>query len=386
MRTRLHALVAALALIAAACGGGNDGPLSSPSIGAAGTPSTGPDSDLAVEAGAPFPARRCEANEAAGTITFLTGSDFAAAASIIDVVSADAAGYYEELCLDVEIHPGFTADNYTAIASGAAQFASGGSFSDVVAFSADNDADLLAITVDGHSAIDTLIVKSGKATELSDLAGTAIGVEGELPASIDVMMRDAGLTAGEDFDTVALDGPGPVDHLTDESIAAIVGRKSHEVGVLEQAGIGVQRFDPLDFGVPGSFGVIFTGASFVAEHPTAAQDFVRATTSGLADAIADPDGAAEIAIDLIESGGNPESLSADGELFRWTTEAQLIMDGTPEGWGLGVPDPIALQNEVDAYAEVGVFGASATPSATDFIAEDLAAGVYDDGAMVVWPG
>src|SRR5690349_16217598 len=52
----------------------------------------------AVAAGKPFPADRCAANKAAGTIHYLSGFDFAASASIIDVVVAQQAGYFKDLC------------------------------------------------------------------------------------------------------------------------------------------------------------------------------------------------------------------------------------------------------------------------------------------------
>ena len=334
-------------------------------------------------AGEPFPEARCAANEAAGTITFLTGFDYAAASSIVDVIAADEAGYYDDLCLDVEIRPGFSSGNYPQVASGTAQFASGGSFSEIVAFSAANDAQFVAATVEGRSAIDTLIVKSGRASTLSDLAGSTIGVKGKLPPSIDVMLRGAGLVEGDDFETVLLEGFDPMAHIAIESIVGLPGWKSNEVGALERAGVGIQLFDPLDFGVPGSFGVIFTSAEFAAEHPTAAQDFVHATMQGLADAVSDPEAAATAAVDLIEANGNPNFLSPDGEVFRWETEAALILDGTPEGVGLGLPDVDALQAELDAYSAVGLFG-DTTPVAADYVV-DLAGGVYDDTAMVIWP-
>ena len=167
-----------------------------------------------------FPEERCATNERAGTITFLTGFDYAAASSIVDVIAADAAGYYSDLCLDVEIRPGFSSGNYPQVASGNAQFASGGSFSEIVSFSAANDAHFVAATVEGRSAIDALIIKSGEASDLSELAGSTIGVKGKLPPSIDVMLRGEGLVEGDDFDTVLLDGFDPMTHI---AIPAIVG-------------------------------------------------------------------------------------------------------------------------------------------------------------------
>ena len=73
--------------------------------------------------GEPFPAARCEANQAAGTITYLSGFDFAATASIVDVLVADSKGYYDELCLDVELRASFSVDNYPQVAANQAQFA-----------------------------------------------------------------------------------------------------------------------------------------------------------------------------------------------------------------------------------------------------------------------
>ena len=63
-----------------------------------------------------------------------------------------------------------------------------------------------------------------------------------------------------------------------------------------------------------------------------------------------------IAVELINGNGNPNFLSPEGETFRWETESQLIVDTTPDGTGVGVPDADELADEVDAYAEVGLFG------------------------------
>ena len=76
------ALVLTLVLTSAACGGDDSGTANeepSPTAAPTAEPSTEPSGDLAVVAGEPFPEARCAANEAAGTITFLTGFDYAAA-------------------------------------------------------------------------------------------------------------------------------------------------------------------------------------------------------------------------------------------------------------------------------------------------------------------
>lgn len=385
MRLRsLTALALTAAVVISACGSDSD-PDGSIDTDGAGTDDTSSNGDAVspVIAGEAFPDDRCAANEAAGTITYLTGFDFAATASIVDIIVADANGYYDELCLDVEITPSFSTANYPLVAENDAQFASGGSFSEVVAFAQANDAEFLVAAVEGPTAIDALILKPGVATELADVAGTTIGVKGKLPPSIAAMLATAGLTENEDYDTVLLDGFDPMAHIAIESIDGFPGYKSNEPGVLERNGVEFDLFDPLDYDIPGSFGIVYTNAAFVAAHPSAAEDFMRATMLGLADAIENPVDAAGAALELINSGGNPNFLSSEGEVFRWTTDAALISELTPEGTGFGVPDVDALQNELDTYGDVGLFGDAGTPNAGDHLT-DLLDVVYD-GATVIWP-
>jgi ABC-type nitrate/sulfonate/bicarbonate transport system substrate-binding protein len=339
-----------------------------------------------VAAGAPFPESRCAANREAGTITYLSGFDFAATASIIDVVMAEDRGYFADLCLDVELQPSFSTDNYPIVAAGDAQFASGGSFSEVVNFAAANDADLVAAAVEGRSAIDSLILKPGVAERLEDLQGETLGVKGKLAPSLAAMLASVGLVEGEDYTTVLIDGFDPLVHIELPGIAGFTAWKSNEPGTLERAGVDFDLFVPSDHGIPGSFGVLFTTREFIDEHPTAAQDFLRAAMHGLADAMADPAGAAATAVEFAEAGGNPRFLSPEGETFRWTTDVESITAETPEGTGVGVPDPTLLQAEVDAYADVGLFGEAGAPDIDDRYDVDLIGQVYDDTGTVIWPG
>lgn len=334
----------------------------------------------------PFPAARCELNRAAGTITYLTGFDYAAAASIVDILVADDAGYYDKLCLDVEIRASFSTANYPLVAENRAQFASGGSFSEVVSFADANEADLVVTAIEGRTPIDALIVKSVDTVDLVDLAGSTIGVKGKLPASVEAMLLKAGLTEGADYQTTLIDGFDPLQHIAIDTISGFPGYKSNEPGTLNRAGIGFQLFDPADSGIPGSFGAIYTNAEFVETHRTAAEDFMRATMMGLADAIADPEAAAVLAVELINANGNPNFLQTDGEIFRWTTDAALIVGTTPEGSALGVPDPVLLQAELDAYAAVGFFGDAGAPDALDRLNNDVIGAVYNETGDPIWPG
>jgi NitT/TauT family transport system substrate-binding protein len=243
----------------------------------------------------------------------------------------------------------------------------------------------VTLTVEGRSPIDGLIIKPGTAESLEDLEGATIGVKGKLPPSIAAMLASVGLIENEDYSTVLLDGFDPVAHIGLDDIVGFPGYKSNEPGALDRAGIAYDLFDPIDVDIPGSFGVNFTSREFLDEHPTAVQDFVRASMRGLADAIADPQAASTLAMELVTAGGNPNYLSPEGEAFRWDTESALLQESYGDGEALGVPSLELLQAEVDAYTAVGVFETE-PPALADVVAVDLVAAVYDDDQQVVWPG
>jgi ABC-type nitrate/sulfonate/bicarbonate transport system substrate-binding protein len=339
-----------------------------------------------VTAGAAFPADRCQANRAAGTINYYTGFDYAAAASIVEVVVADAKGYFDDLCLDVAITPSFSTANYPLVASNQAQFSSSGSFSELVAFAGGNQADLVALSIDGHVAIDLLMVHPDQITGLAEVAGTTIGIKGALPPAVAVMLRqEAGLVEGEDFETVLLEGFDPTAHWALPGVAGIPGWRSNEPGALERAGLEFDVYDPAEYGIPGSFGLIYTNRSFLEQHPTAVEDFMRATLKGLADAIADPAEAAAIAVERINGNGNPNFLSPEGETFRWATDAASIVDTTPAGVGVGVPVAAELEAQIATYTEVGVFGDAAPTDVSTMYDPDLVGNLYDESLQIIWP-
>jgi NitT/TauT family transport system substrate-binding protein len=336
-----------------------------------------------VVAGQAFPDDRCEANKAAGTITYLSGFDYSASASIVEVLVAKQKGYFDQMCLTVEIKPSLSVENYPQLAENNAQFASAGSFSEMVKYSKANEASFVALAVEGKTGIDALIVKDGQATTLEDLRGATIGVKTAITTSVAAMLQQAGMTEGTDYTTVQIDGFDPKVHIEIPDIVGFPGYKSNEPLQLEAAGIPFTLFDPAAFDIPGSFGVLYTNGQFLAEHPIAAQDFMRASMMGLADAVADPKAASDIALGFINASGNAMFLSPEGEQARWGVESALVMS-TNADTALGVPEPDLLTNEVTTYADIGLFDGE-VPVVTDYVDATVLAGVYDDQRAVIWP-
>jgi NitT/TauT family transport system substrate-binding protein len=384
--------VLALAVLAA-CGSDNSTPAggattAGPASTTATTASTGSSSAAATSTTVPgvtaagITKERCAANKAAGSITYLSSFDFAAAASILDVVVAKDRGYFDDMCLNVNIKPGFSTSNYTLVAGGQGQLSSAGSYTEILNFSKDG-AKFEAVADYGKTPIEALLVRGDSPiTTLQDLKGKTIGVKGDIPPSIVAMLSQAGLQRGKDYKEVLLDGFDPVAQLK-TNIDALPVYKSNEPGQLDRAGVKYRLFDPVDYGIPGTFGVIYTTPSFLTQHPTAVQDFVRAAFKGYADAVADPSGAVAISLKEINAAGNQNYLSAQGETYRWQQESAVVAKGTPAGTLPGLIDPGVFGAEVAAYAKAGVFQ-NGTPSTDNTYDADVAAGVVS-GSTLVWP-
>jgi NitT/TauT family transport system substrate-binding protein len=325
---------------------------------------------------------RCAANKAAGTITFLTSFDYSAAASILDVVVAKERGYFDDVCLNVSIKPGFSTSNYPLVAAGQAQLSSAGSYTEILNYSK-GGAKFVAVSDYGKTPIEGLVVRDDSSIRtLQDLKGKTIGVKGDIPPSIVAMLAQAGLKRGVDYKEVLLDGFDPVAQLK-TNIDALPVYKSNEPGQLDRAGVKYRLFDPIDYGIPGTFGVIYTTPDFLAKHPTAVQDFVRADFRGYQDAVRDPASAVAISIKDINAAGNQNFLTVAGETYRWQQESSIAAKGTPAGQPVGLIDPNVFKSEVAAYAKAGIFPDGTPPTDGTYDAS-VAAGVFS-GNTLVWP-
>lgn len=332
--------------------------------------------------GAGISDERCATNKAAGTITYLSSFDFAAAASIIDVVVAKDQGYFEAMCLDVEIKPSFSTSNYPLVAAGQAQFSSAGSYTEILNFSTDG-AEFVATIDYGKVPIEALVTPDGGATALADLKGKTIGIKGDLPPSIVALLAKSGLARGTDYNEILLDGFDPVAQLA-QGIDALPVYKSNEPGQLDAAGVKYNLFDPADEDIPGSFGLIYTSKDFAESNPTVVEDFTRAALHGMEFAIADPAAAVGISIAEIDAAGNQNFLTEAGETFRLQQEVAAVQKGTPSDSPIGLIDADLFKAEYDAYVEAGVWPDGA-PKYGEYFDTAVAAGVYGDDGKVIWP-
>jgi len=379
----------ALALVAAACGddsgsSSDTSAAASTTTAAATTTSAAATSTTAASGvtAAGISQDRCDKNKAAGKITFLSSFDFAAAASIIDVVVAKDKGYFDKMCLDVELKPSFSTANYPLVAANQAQISSAGAYTEILNFST-GGAKFVAVADYGKAPIEALLVRDdGKINTLEDLRGKTIGVKGDIPPSVVAMLSAAGLQRGKDYKEVLLDGFDPKQHLQ-QAIDALPVYKSNEPGQLDASGIKYKLFDPAKMNTPGTFALFYVTPDFLAKNPTAVQDFVRAAFRGYEEAVAHPDEAVATSVKAINAAGNQNFLTEQGEKYRWQQESALVQSSSG-GKPVGIIDAALLKSEIDAYAKAGVF-TKGTPSTDGTYDEKLAAELYDSSGKLIWP-
>ncbi|MFT4286919.1 ABC transporter substrate-binding protein [Nocardioides sp.] len=372
LSTTLGTTLGAIALLGALVGCGSDD--DEPATGADSS-DTSSESSAASDSAA-ISADRCDANTEAGKVTYMSGYYWQASASILEVIAADRLGYFEDVCLDVEMQPGpgDTSQNAKLLASGQVQITPL-SEQDIITSNA-NGLKLTGISSYSDAGLDILMTMP-EVTDLTQLKGKTLGHKGYLPISVAAMLAKAGL-ATDDVKQVKVGYDPSV--LTRGQVDALTGFVSNEPNQLKSAGEDVTVWEPKDFGVPGSLGAIAVNPEFAEDHPSAVEDFLRATFKAY-------QYCAEAA-HVEECIGYQHDLAgadsdAEHETAVWTTETQVAAD-TPLPGKFGSVD---LDN-VKALTEVVNTYMSMTVSPDDAVSwfdGSFADAVVADDGSVIWP-
>lgn len=359
-RTNLVALMA-LAIIVAACA-------APPGTTATATAGSGQGAVLSGQA-------RCDANKAAGKITFLTGFGFFPSVSVLDVVAAKEQGYFEKMCLDVDIQPSIPGESMVLVSSNTVQFAAN-SFG-TIARGVSQGATVKAVVNYGNLPIHVLIVLADSPIQkLADFRGKTIGTTGgTVGGPNQAQLRTAGLTVEKDYKQIAIGFDSTL--ITRPGVDAIEGFRSNQPDLLERAGLKIRTFVPEDAGVVSTFGSIIVSNEFAQKHPTAVEDFIRADKMGWDWALSHTKEAVDLSQKLTR--GNFDRPHED---YRWTTESQLAVKGTPAGEPAGRVIKDTVAREIAVYVQLGLIPIVDVNTLFDNRFFDA---VHKDG-KVVWPG
>lgn len=336
----------------------------------------GASQNSAGEQGSAVSAERCEQNEKAGKITYMSGYYWQASASIMEAIAADQLGYFKDLCLDVELQPGSgdVSQNAKLIAAGKVQV---GPLSEQDIMTS-NASGLKVLGVSSYSNAGLDVLMTGTSiTDLKQLEGKTLGHKGWVPVGVQAMLAEAGVDMAKVKQVKVGYDPGVLPR---GQVDALVGFVSNEPNQLKEAGEEVTVWEPTDFEVPGSLGAYSVNPAWAEKHPTAVEDFLRAvfkayTYCAAADHV-------EECIGYQHDLAGAES-DEKHEAAIWRTEVAVAADNPlPGKFGSVDPDNVAaLAGVVTAYA-----GQKVTPEqAASWFDTSFAEAVVDDNDKVIWP-
>lgn len=319
---------------------------------------------------------RCTANKAAGKVTYLTGYQYQASASILEVIAAEKLGYFNDLCLDVEIQPGTgdTSSGAKLLAANKIQVSSVSQQELLMA--ADNGIDIVGISSYSNAGLEVLMTKP-EVTDLKQLDGTVLGHKGNLPASVASMLDKAGADVGS-LDQVKVGYDPSV--LTRGQVSSLTGFISNEPNLLKASGEQVKLWRPFDYHVPGSIGAMAVSPSFASEHPTAVEDFLRGSLHAFDYCSKNAEECVGYAAEL---GGASYDVGHNASV--WTTEVNIIQETKAAGMNLGGID---AENVKELNQMLTEYGLVKSPLSKDDAGARFNTGyvasLYQDGHLI-WP-
>ena len=320
---------------------------------------------------------RCEANKAAGEITFLTGFGFFPAISIAVVLAAEDQGFFDEMCLDVNIQPSVPGESIVLISANVIQFSTNqiGELSQAQ----EQGAQATIVLNWGHTPVHVLLVPEDSDILVpADFAGKTIGsVGGTLNAGLQGLLLNGGGLSPGDYE---VQGRGYDPFVISEFDGGIAAFRSNEPDTLISNGVPVRVFRPEDYDSVGTFAAIQVSTEFARLHPTAVEDWVRAVVMATDWAINNPEDTVRISEGLDTSG----YFQFDHEVFRFTEEVKLSLASSPEGHNFGAIDDSIVAQEVSALMEFGIL--DQLPNMAGLYTNQYVDAAYDGAGNIIWPG
>lgn len=333
------------------------------------SPSPATTSSLAV------PAARCAQNKDAGTITYLTGYHYQASASILEVLAAEKLGYFADECLDVKIQPGVgdTSQAAKLLSAGKVQIA-GIAEQDLIQTNL-NGAHITGVSSYSDTGLDVLMTEPST-TSLKQLDGKTLGYKGYMPLAISAMLDKEGVDVGSLKKVVV--GYDPTV-LPRGQVQALTGFLSNEPLLLKADGDQVRVWQPADYGIASSLGSFAINPAFGKAHPTAVEDFLRASFKAF-QYCGQP---AHVAACIdIEHGYAGPTDDASHEKAVWTAEYGVAAKSpTPTGFGtVDLKNVAKLAGLVTRYG-----GQKVSPAQAKSYFDDSYVDAITRNGKLVWP-
>ncbi len=317
----------------------------------------------------------CERNKAAGTITYISGYGYSASAGQLDVFLAKEMGFFDAMCLTVDINAA-GGNGQLLVSSGQAQFTALGSASDVM-LAAANSRNLTAVATYGSTSPFSIFANEA-VKSLKDLEGRKLGYFINI-TPIALAMLDA---AGVDVSKVELIKMTNYDPtvVTRGQVDAIVGYASNQPQTLKAMGLPFSEFLPENYGLQGTYNVMEVNTEFLTKHREAAADFMRASLKALEVCLADEKTCVDMISKLAEDNNQGSAFPREQQGRTWGVESNWVRNSI-----YGAPGIQTHEEWQGEYEMVQTFGGLKNPPPLESMMDvDLVASLYKDGKLI-WP-
>lgn len=314
----------------------------------------------------------CARNQAAGTINYISGYGYSASAGQLDVFLAEELGYFDDLCLDVQINAS-GANGQQLVSSGQAQFTALGSASDVMLAAANSD-NLTAVATYGTTSPFS-IFGNEELSGLKDLEGGQLGYFINL-SPIAIGMLDAADVDMDKVEQVKMTNYDPTVVVRGQ-VDAIVGYASNQPEALKAANLPFSEVLPSDVGVEGTYNVMEVNTQFLEENREVAADFMRASLKALQYCLDETDACIDTIAQLAEDADQGAAFPRDQLARTWAVESEWVR--TSDGGAPGVHFAEMWEPEHDLIVEYGLV--EDLPEIVEMMDESLVADLYVDGEL-----
>ena len=309
-------------------------------------------------------------------MTFVSPFGYDASVGILDVVAAQHLGYFRAMCLKVDLVLS-SYDPYELVSAGRATVTGVGSAADFLVGVAHGQR-LVAIATYGDTS-DYALLTRPSITRLSQLEGKVVAYHTVLPVILEEMLERAGV----DISRLRLvdDNSYDPDLLVQGKFAALQAYRSNEPITLRQQHLAFREWIPSQFGARGTFNVQVVNQSFLAAHPLAVADFLRAELHAFAYcAVHAP---ACVRFEQADAQAAGASYSLPHSLAEWRFEVALAEHNRLPGQGVGVQSQAEWMPEVRALERFKIL--RRVPPLGTYEDTGLAASLYH-GTSLIWPG
>ncbi|HEU0244737.1 MAG TPA: ABC transporter substrate-binding protein [Candidatus Limnocylindrales bacterium] len=342
-------LLAALALLVAACGGTTSSPSAS-------TPTDAPPS-----ATGSAPPSEAAATPSGEPVALTVGLGYIPSVQFAQFYLAQQAGYYADAGLAVTLQNKIDPDLITLLGQGAVDIGSGDGTSVIPAVSQGIPVVYTATIYGQFPSVVITKADSGIATA-ADLKGKKIGIPGKYGSSwimLQALLQSANLTPA-DVDIVEFPDFGQATALQQGTVDAATGFANNEPIVLKNAGIATTVLT-VDSVVPLPGPGLVTGTGTLSAKEAALKAFTSATLRAMDEIAADPQKGLDATFALVPDLAQDPALQRqilDATVAQWTNPRTGAAYGTidRDGWQQSldfmttldlVPNPVTVDQLIN---------------------------------------